>query len=964
MTTPQANESGQGFLEKLAAEMLEDYSDHPEELLIVLPGKRARIFLYQALGRYSGRPVWAPEVLTMEEFVYNTMSLDSADEIALSLELWEVCRETHGFEITFEQFAGWANIILKDFNDVDLFLADPRQVFTNLLQARELQLWTPGDRQQLSEYEQQYIEFYRHLLPWYESFRSRLLAQRKSYQGLAFRLLAEDSGRLRDSTSGRSIIFAGFNAFTPSEERIISILERAGRASLRWDADSWYLNDPLQEAGHFIRRWNKDHPSANFRWRSDNLVADSKKITVYGVNGNRAQARLAGDLLSKVEDPDTSTAVVLPDESLLLPVLNSIPEQITKFNVTMGLPFRHTLALSWLQLNMQLFVRPGSKPSPWVRVAHLLPVIRHPWFRLLMGVEGRANVADTALLNLSRRFYSLEELTEIFTDACPETGGRTEAFFKPVVSPAHFLEMAEQSVRQLLQTPEISGQPFDKGALLEALRVIRLTEGALMAASATNDTRAGFTMLKFIMNRLLTSATVPFTGEPLEGIQVLGLLETRNLDFKNVILLSANERILPSGRRQPTLIPYDIRTAHNLPGVQYQDAIYAYHFYHLIQRAENVHIIYNTDLSSELTGEMSRFVRQIETELVPANPSIAFSHHKVPDKVTGMTNYREISIPKSDAIYDSLKLLLTTRGLSPSQMINYVKCPLMFYFTFIAGLKEPPSFEEALDFRELGTVVHHSLQKIYESVAGTSLNTAGCNPLLLTQEFFPAAMEISDSTVISEMLKHLGGGGAITGKNMIIAEVAQFMVKRFLENEHRLTENHRIEVLNVERPMERSIDIHTDTKTLTVKFKGFIDRIDRFDDLMRITDYKTGKIEEKDLKFSAMEEVFSNPKYDKVLQLLFYSWIFAREEKQYNITTGIFTLKSPASYFISLPAMKDQPENSISSIIDEFEAALVDFCRVLLDRDIPFSQTTDPKICEKCTFYPICLTDSKDTEEE
>ncbi len=946
------------FLSYLASELIGKYGSASEKLLVILPGKRARLFLYRAWAAEVGAPVWAPDVLTMEEFVFKTHSLQQADEIMLSLALWEICGKTPDFQISFEQFTGWAPVILRDFNQVDLFLAAPEQVFINLYEARELSLWSPDKSQSLSDFEKQYIAFYRKILPWYHQLRELMLKQGYAWQGLAFRELADNPGRLLDTYRDRKVVFAGFNAFTPSEQRIVQTLLRAGQAELIWDADTWYLDDEKQEAGHFIRQWLKDNPVKEFGRKTDVLASGVKKITVYGVHGIRGQARMAGQLLGGVEKCDPDTAVVLSDESLLLPMLNAIPGNITGFNVTMGLSLRHTPALSWLQLNLQLFHRKGGGRGAWMRLIHLQSLVFHPWFRLLMeDPSGEASQGDM-LAGLKRRFLQTEEVTGHFADVFPKAAGYVEAFFSPIASPVEFIDKMDQAARRLLKNPAVSSYSFYQGALIEILRILKTITGTIL--NATNN-EEGFAMMYFMLNRLIHGASIPFTGEPLEGIQILGLLETRNLDFRHVIILSVNERILPAGRKHNSLIPNDIRKYHGLPGWQYQDALYAYHFFHLMQQASTIDIIYNNDLASDFTGEMSRFIRQIESELVTANPSLTYAHHVVLDKILQTRDKPQVSIEKTDLVYEALIWQLTNRGLSPSQIRNYVRCPLMFYFGFVAGIDEMAILDESLDARELGNLVHESLMQIY--VPGGHAKTYDRKggkilpePFTPDDAFFAGALKQCDEIVEGHMLEMLGGSGPITGKNLIILDVARFMVRKFLENERQDIKEHQLEMLDVERSLKTALKMTVGDRVLDVKIIGFADRIDRYDGITRISDYKTGSMKDVPLTWNAPEEIFSLPKYDKVLQLLLYCWIYAGLENDYNINAGIYALKSPTDYYLDLQGLQGKSQEEIKAVLKDFQTALEQFCFILLDRNIPFRQTEDTTMCEICPYHPVCLT--------
>jgi len=960
------------FLELLAGELQQGVYGASEDVVIVLPGKRARLFLNRALAARAGRPLWAPEVFTMEEFIFDLLGLQPADDLSQVLALWEICRSTDDFVPSFDQFSGWAPIVLRDFNDTDLFLADPQQVFSNLRDARELQMWVPGGEEELTTHEALYLAFYNRLYGWYCLLRDTLLSSGRAWQGLAFRMAAERGEALLSRCAGKRVLFAGFNAFTPSEERIITVLERAGIALLRWDADSWYLDDEMQEAGYFLRRWKRNHSGRDFQWVSHALTRGEKEISVYGVHGNRAQARLAGEMLKRQGSPSPETAVVLPDESLLLPVLNAIPENIRRFNVTMGLPFRHTPALSWLQLNMRLAAPGSDSGTEWVRVANLIPLLRHPWFMTLVTTTPGApqKIQDPVAL-MKQRFYMPDDLIAVLERAYPHCSQFIRNWLTPSATPEQWLHKMEMLLRDLLNILPPDERPFDRGAILEAVRILLLAGKLPGSASSPEE---GFSMLRFLLNRLLNSATIPFTGEPLEGIQILGLLETRNLDFKHVILLAANERILPAGRKPPTLIPADIRKHHRLPGVQHLDAIYAYHFFHLLQRARKIDIIYNSDASSDLTGEMSRFIRQIESELVPANPKIKWQHHKLSHELFRQNPVPPVIMVKDDAVYRTLLNQISHRGLSPSQISRYIRCPLMFYFSFVASLDEALPYDETIDLMELGTLVHATLQEIYSEGATLPAKPQEMGAVL-DDTFFAGAVPKVRDAVMERMKMLIGGSAHITGRNLIIAEVADFMVSRFLENEREAVKENGVEVLAVELGLEYRVALSAgsteinlssapsdhpgENRGVTLLFKGVADRVDRCNNTIRVTDYKTGKVEPAELKWKSIEELFSEPAKQKAFQLMFYCWLYDKTHRPgIPVNGGVFTLKNPSTFLLMMPALQNMTVGESKMLVDRFEEGLFRLCSEILNRDIPFVQTNDSSICRTCPYHPICQTET------
>lgn len=943
------------FLEILAADLMGRYGANPGHLKIILPGKRAGLFLGRAWASLAAKPVWAPDVVAMEEFVFENARMKPADEMTLVFKLFDVCGSEVSQEFTFGQFSGWATTVLRDFNDVDLFLADPEQVFMNLLDAKELSLWMPGDAHQLSDFEQQYILFYKKLLPWYHRFREELAVGQWAYQGMAFRYLAENPEEILKHDDQTRFVFAGFNAFTPSEEKIVRGLIDTGRAEIIWDADEWCLDDEMQEAGYFMRRWRKSYGAKDFRFVGDSLQKEKKIINVFGVNGIRGQARLAGELLSGVGKNTSDTAVVLPDESLLLPVMNAIPDSIGTFNVTMGLSLRHTPALSWLMLNLQLFGRQTDKLGNSLRMLDLLPVVRHPWFALIAGAASGDGSLTDVFSRFSGRYCTVDEITEACSLLGPGCSEFVKSYFRPVHHPAEFIERMEDAVREILKSHSMDKRPFQQGALIETLRIL---QNIGMVIHPEIQAEEGYSLLRFAINRLAAGASIPFSGEPLEGVQVLGLLETRNLDFQHVILLAVNEGVLPAGKKHNTLIPADIRKHHGLPGWQYHDAIYAYHFYHLLQRADRVDVLYNSDLSSDLTGEMSRFIRQIESELLPANPGIQYSHQQVSDVLERIDAKDPAAVEKTEPVLKALLSGLTFRGLSQSQISHYIKCPLMFFYSFVAGIRETEVYEESFDHRELGILVHEVLRSIYEPVSRKTGIDEWLSEIRSPDEsYLYRVMVGADRKVTEEMHRILGSGKLITGRNMIINGVAQYMVRSRIGNDLQLFKTKQRSIVDLEKQIEHRMTIEVGEERTEVLLRGVVDRIDFDHGKQRfvIADYKTGQVASRDLKFDDMTSLLENSDKEKAFQLMFYAWMYARQEGKYNLSAVLFPLKSSSMAFVAMDILDTASEEATKVLLDEFEKALVEFCSTLLDKSIPFTPTSDLDRCRLCPYQWVCM---------
>lgn len=953
------------FLQHLAASLYQQYGQNMASLRIVLPNRRGRLYLKKYLAKSIETPLWVPEIEGAEDFVVRTTGLQMADQVGLLFDLYAVhCELEKEKAQDFDEFISWGQILLHDFNELDLYLADPQQLFYYLDETKVLALWNLN-RRPLSEFEQNYLAFYHQLYDYYTRLKARLLEKKRVYQGLAFRVLAENIEQYLDQIPGQSLVFAGFNALTAAEELIIRTLVRESKAKVLWDADKYYLENPDQEAGLFLRRFKKTWVQ-EFDLLSDSYKTEAKQVYVTGVPGQTGQARLAGNILQRIvaaakklnlesiQSVMSKTAIVLADENLLIPLLHSIPTEVGAYNVTMGYPLDKTPAAGFFLQLLEMIEKERRFRRMQLRESNQAAFYykdvwqfwAHPYFRY-MGVADRL-VDKQASTEVSQVFYSVEEVCEKFQNShLKQVVGDLLAVDEEdwqAISRAFLL------VTEMLRDAFVKGKSAEnrKSSVQEDLeleylyafsRIFRKTRQYLVDYPGSRKVAA----FRRLLSQLVQQESVSFFGEPLTGLQVMGVLETRNLDFENVIVLSANEDLLPSGKSGQSFVPTEICRSFSMPTYREKNAVYAYHFYRLLQRAKKCWLVYNTEAGAIGSSDRSRFINQMIHELPAYNPRINIQESILvtPPRMGGAK--QPITIPKMAAHLEILQKRAS--GFSPSALNVYRKCSLQFYYRYVVGLDELEQPEESIDASTMGTVVHRVLEEMYLPFVGLNVSPHDVKKMLKTYE----------SHTLSAFKAEYQGSDVGFGKNLLIVKVAQRFVKNFLQMElQALENNHSLRVFGLEQQLEGLLELPETSAGLKVKIAGLIDRIDIVDDVYRIIDYKTGRVEARDLVLKDWGQL-NEDLHEKTFQLLVYAWLYRSAHKDVwpLLTAGIFSFRRLSNGLLNLVLPEKEALINLSQL-DAFEEILRSLFYELFDVSIPFQQTCELDRCAYCPYKDLC----------
>ncbi len=821
------------------------------ENCIVVPNRRAGLFLKQRLIPVNQQPRWLPSIETIEDFVFNTSNLTEPDNITLLALLYKAHCRGNNNAMSFDNFLGWGSEILRDFEEVDQYLADPEKLFEYVKDAREIDIWTPGES--MTPFEKSYLEFYRSLGSLYSNFKNDLLERKYAYQGLATRIISENPDKYLARLNYKKIIFAGLNAITPAQLKIIRYLIKESNTEIIFDADSFFMDNPEMEAGIFLRKYKSDKDLWSSNKVAGNFIRQERKIYVCGVPGINGQARIAGSILNDIPvEKYNQTAVVLADESLLLPVLNALPADQVNFNVTMGFPLIHTPLYALADSFMKLYLNASENGAFYH--GDVTAVLQSTQLSGLL-LSGIRNKIISAIKKNNYAYITVNEIKKL---AGEENQSEIDILFGKCNNANEVLNALIKLLEELksrLPADDISSND-------EILYTLWKKTLTIKNAIDKEEIEIGTMMTLYnFFREMAGSARVPFYGEPLKGVQIMGMLETRMLDFENVILLTVNEDTLPSAKSNKSFIPFDIRRFYGLPTHHERQAVFAYHFYRLLQRPENTWLIYNHDGDQLGGGEKSRYIRQLEWELPPKGISL------IPLKEGELLQpaaSQDFSIVKDEFVMKALREK-AGKGFSYSSIKQYLNCQLAFYYSYVLKLGEPEEVEEDISAKTMGTILHGVLENLYKEFIGRQPDINALKK----------ACNEADRLIQSATLEKFPALKTDYGHNLLFMKVAEVWLQRFLKSEIKEIEAGNAPVIKgIEEPFERQFSIQCSGELLDVTLYGKIDRIDLTGSKLRVIDYKTGKVDQKDTRFSIMEDLF-NPEKDngKQLQLSYYKYL-------------------------------------------------------------------------------------------
>ncbi len=927
------------FISLLAEEYCKIAGHNHHRYCIVLPSRRAGLFLKKDIEKRVSHPIILPQIFSFEDFIYSFTDFRKPEPFEDLTILWKATQNIEGLSNrTFDDMLDWGQVVINDFNEVDAYLIDAGALFKYLANLRKYEVWGGNEGDKLTEFQRIYLTFYESLESLYQAYTREMHAAGLASPGSAARWLAEN---IKNASFNKTfekyekVIFAGLNALTLAEERIVQFFQEKDKALLFYDADRYYLDDPAQEAGQFLR--GSIDPENN-KFIGNDLLERQRTIKIIGVPGNVSQVRFLYKYITERMEREgkewlEKTVIVPTDENLLIPLLQSLPSDLGSVNVTMGLPLAAT-PVAQLVHSVLRFV--GESLPEGIHLPSLTKLLMHPWIRSRLAIENEYTenqLAEWASVGLVRADFEL--LQEKLLQKCSLNQWLTAPDAEKGYTPQLTLQMLHNLtgwIRDLVKNTIHDD-------FLYALSLI--TEGIEHRLNDLPDTIQLKTLQKLFL-RLINTTRIPFSGEPLEGLQVMGMLETRALDFETVIFLSASDDILPGTGRSPSFIPFDVRVekSFGLPVFSHKNAITAYHFYRLLQRCTEAVIFYNNqagDLGK--TGEMSRFLQQIQYEFPEKNAqtSITFEYPSFPLHIE-KEELKEF--PKTEQVLKRLDEICQS-GISASALWTYNQCPYKFYLDYILRLRNRRTDLMESTPMIFGQVVHSTLKAFYPEP-----------PCKITPEVYKNLDRIS--FLLDESFRQaLAGANLKSGHLRLLRNAAERFISRFLEAEKSKIDLNQtiIEIIALEKSFTHNISLSTAThNTKTILIQGIFDRIEISDGTFRILDYKTGRVEPADLRLTEknLETFPDRAKWEKLFQLMIYKWLYLSANPGMSVDAGIIPLKA-GEYTIELASF-----DGAGNFMDFAENALKSILNPLMDPNTHFTQTTRKEACRFCSYRLLC----------
>ena len=937
------------FLHLLARDLLQKKGSDFERLTVVFPNKRAALFLAKELSSLIDNPVWMPEIITLGEFIGRGTGLKQAEELSLIIKLYKAYRECSGVTESFDSFYFWGSMLLGDFDDIDKYRVEAKDVFSNLVAWQKIEQAFPyltGEQEELirgfwssfrsearGKEQQLFLQTWERLYPTYVRFKEKLLAEGLCYEGMGQRLFCEQLPRV---ATDAPLVFAGFNALNRCEKKIFAHFRDRGDTLFYWDYDQYYTAGDHHEAGTYLRENMQLFPNALGIEHFNNFRYNGKEIEYIALSSAIGQAKLLPSLFQEMQFPAsndlTDTAIVLCDEKLLTPVIHSIPEGIEKINITMGYPAQHTAIAALVSLIGELrhyLKREGE--TTYYYYKPVVALLNHKLIResapgtveqLSRDIQARNSIYIPASL------LRFNEIAEAIFDSSEEN------------MMVYLVDILKKLlVRLSADTREAAA--MEKEFLFILFTRVQQIKNHFEEEGIVPEDKLYLRMI----GKILQGLTIPFSGEPLEGMQVMGLMETRMLDFKRLIVLSANEGVIPKGNHASSFIPYSLRKGFELPTPEHQDALFAYYFYRLLQRSTDIRLLYTDTTQGIATGEMSRFLYQMKYE---SGLPIRERYVHLPLSVQETP---PISIPKEEK---SLQILARytrqeERGISPSALNTYMECRLRFYFRYIAAIREKEEVAEELDHRLLGEIFHKAIQTLYNTLPGKEVTTERIDALLKNELLVDSHIREAYANIYDDDVSRMMASGA----NELVLSVVRKYVRKVLAYDKTLTP---FTIISMEKSYRMPMQVNTGNGVHTCYLGGNIDRVDRAQQGTRVIDYKTGADK---TDFKTIDSLFDpgNKQRNKAaFQTLLYCMMYGHEHPEADpVLPGIYSTKllfTPNyDYFLRCDG---EPILRFSPYAPEFQEGLSQLLESLFSPHIPFDQTTNEEKCRTCSYNSIC----------
>lgn len=952
------------FLKQVAHDLYNKTEGNFTKVAIVFPNKRASLFFNEYLAQESDRPIWSPTYVSISELFRQSSDLSIADPIKLVCDLYKVFQKATGSKETLDDFYFWGEMLIADFDDADKNMADTHALFSNLKDLNELMdnydFLEEGQKEALSQFfhnfsinqvtelKQRFISMWNVLGDIYAEYKALLESQSIAYEGMLYRQVIEQLDV--EALPYNKYIFVGFNVLNKVEHTLFKKLNEAGKAMFYWDYDTFYLNKTPHEAGEFIRRNLRDFPSELPASFFDNLN-QPKEVTFIESPTENGQVRyLPQWIRENLTSQEKETAVVLCNEALLQPVLHALPDNVKHINITMGFPLSQTPAYSFVNALMELHTSGYNPNNGRYLFAEVISVLKHPYTRQLSPEAEKLEQT----LTRDNRFYPLP--SELKQDNV------LELLFTPRRNNLDLCSMLSEALKEVAviyqQQAASHSDAFDqlyRESLFKTYTLVNRFH-TLIESKELNVQAGTFQRL---LTRVMSSSSIPFHGEPAIGMQVMGVLETRNLDFRHLIMLSVNEGQLPKAGGDSSFIPYNLRKAFGMTTIDHKIAVYAYYFYRLMQRAEKVTLVYNTATDGINRGELSRFMLQFLIEW--GYPVL----RKQLEAAQSPQDSTPIIIEKTPDIMERMKSVFDIRNnpkalISPSALNCYLDCPLKFYYKYVALLSAPDEVTADIDSAKFGSIFHYAAEHIYKDLTAHGKLISKENLETLLKD------EVRLQTYVDNGFKELffnlppNEQPEYNGIQLINSAVIVKYIQQLLRNDLRYAP---FTFIGSEQRIFENIEICTSTGDIQSRIGGIIDRIDSKGESLRIVDYKTGGDADTPANVQSLF-IPDKKRSNYVFQIFLYASIVCKKLREKNdsrlVAPALLYIHRAASEKYSPviqmgePRKPKEPVDNFAQYEGDFRENLKTLLEDIFNPDISFTQTEIEDKCAYCDFRALC----------
>lgn len=952
------------FLKQVAHDLYNKTEGNFTKVAIVFPNKRASLFFNEYLAQESDRPIWSPTYVSISELFRQSSDLSIADPIKLVCDLYKVFQKATGSKETLDDFYFWGEMLIADFDDADKNMADTHALFSNLKDLNELMdnydFLEEGQKEALSQFfhnfsinqvtelKQRFISMWNVLGDIYAEYKALLESQSIAYEGMLYRQVIEQLDV--EALPYNKYIFVGFNVLNKVEHTLFKKLNEAGKAMFYWDYDTFYLNKTPHEAGEFIRRNLRDFPSELPASFFDNLN-QPKEVTFIESPTENGQVRyLPQWIRENLTSQEKETAVVLCNEALLQPVLHALPDNVKHINITMGFPLSQTPAYSFVNALMELHTSGYNPNNGRYLFAEVISVLKHPYTRQLSPEAEKLEQT----LTRDNRFYPLP--SELKQDNV------LELLFTPRRNNLDLCSMLSEALKEVAviyqQQAASHSDAFDqlyRESLFKTYTLVNRFH-TLIESKELNVQAGTFQRL---LTRVMSSSSIPFHGEPAIGMQVMGVLETRNLDFRHLIMLSVNEGQLPKAGGDSSFIPYNLRKAFGMTTIDHKIAVYAYYFYRLMQRAEKVTLVYNTATDGINRGELSRFMLQFLIEW--GYPVL----RKQLEAAQSPQSSAPIIIEKTPDVMERMKSVFDIRNnpkalISPSALNCYLDCPLKFYYKYVALLSAPDEVTADIDSAKFGSIFHYAAEHIYKDLTAHGKLISRENLETLLKD------EVRLQTYVDNGFKELffnlppNEQPEYNGIQLINSAVIVKYIQQLLRNDLRYAP---FTFIGSEQRIFENIEICTSTGDIQSRIGGIIDRIDSKGESLRIVDYKTGGDADTPANVQSLF-IPDKKRSNYVFQTFLYASIVCKKLREKNdsrlVAPALLYIHRAASEKYSPviqmgePRKPKEPVDNFAQYEGDFRENLKTLLEDIFNPDISFTQTEIEDKCAYCDFRALC----------